>query len=106
MPIFCYSSHALLKFFTLSNLDNYIEHYMVTINAVIICGCVHCRLLNSLNLVASGLPVNSSPPGQSGCHFPNDIYLYIVMNEKLCILIKISLKFVLKDQIDDKPALV
>ena len=57
MPIFCYSSHALLKFFTLSNLDNYIEHYMVTINAVIICGCVCRRLLNSPNLVALGLSV-------------------------------------------------
>ena len=49
---------------------------------------------------------NSSPPGQNGCHFADEILKCISMNEKLCILIKISLKFVPKGQIDNKAALV
>ena len=34
--------------------------------------------------------INSSPPGQNVRRFADDIF----MNEKFCILIKISLKFV------------
>ena len=47
------------------------------------------------------LIVNSSPPG----HFA-DIFKCIFMNEKLCILVRISLKFVPKGPIDNKSALV
>ena len=36
----------------------------------------------------------------------DDIYKYIFVNEKLCILIKISMKFVPESQIDNNPALV
>ena len=50
--------------------------------------------------------VNSSSPGQNGCHFAEDILRYIFVNEKLCILIRISLKFVPKSPIDNTPALV
>ena len=35
---------------------------------------------------------NSSPTGQNGRHFPDDIFKCIFMNEKFCILIWISLK--------------
>ena len=49
---------------------------------------------------------NSSPPGQNGRHFADDIFGCIFMNEKFCILIKISLKFVPKGPIDNNPALV
>ena len=49
---------------------------------------------------------NSSPPGQKGHHFADDIFRCIFVNEKLCVLIKISLKFVPKDPIDNNPALV
>ena len=52
-----------------------------------------------------GSIINSSPPGQNGHHFAN-IFEYIFMNEKSCILIQISLKFVSKDPIDNKSALV
>ena len=44
-------------------------------------------------------------PGQNGRHF-TDISACIFMNEKFCILIRISLKFVPKDQIDNRSALV
>ena len=52
------------------------------------------------------LRVNSSPPGQNGRHFADGIFRCIFMNEKFCILIEISLKFVPKSPIDNNPALV
>ena len=45
--------------------------------------------------------VNSSPPGQNGCHFSDDNFKCIIMNEKFCILIQISLNFVPKGPIDN-----
>ena len=48
---------------------------------------------------------NLSPPGQNGHHFA-DVFKCIFMNEKFCISIKISLKFVPKGPIDNNPALV
>ena len=50
--------------------------------------------------------INSSPPGQIGHHFADDIFICMFENEKICILIEISLKFIPKDPIDNKPALV
>ena len=42
----------------------------------------------------------------NGRHFPDDIFKCIFMNEKFCILIRISLKFVAKGPINNIPALV
>ena len=51
------------------------------------------------------LSFNSSPaPEQNGCHFAHDIFGSIFMNEKICILIKISLRFVPNGTINNKPA--
>ena len=50
--------------------------------------------------------LNSSPPDQNGRHFADDIFRFIFVNEKFCILIKISLKYVPKGPIDNNPALV
>ena len=50
--------------------------------------------------------VNSSPLGQNDRHFTDNIFRCIFVNEKFCILVKISLKFVPKGLIDNKPALV
>ena len=44
--------------------------------------------------------------GQNGCHFTDDIFRCIFVNEKFCILVKIALKFVPKGPIDSNPALV
>ena len=44
--------------------------------------------------------------GQNGRHFTDDILKYISLNEDVWILIKISLKFVPKGQINNIPALV
>ena len=48
----------------------------------------------------------SSPPGQNGRHFTDDGSKCIFVNEKFCILIIISLKFLPKGPIDKNPALV
>ena len=50
--------------------------------------------------------IDSSPLGQNGCLFTDDIFRCIFINEKFCILIEISLKFVLKCPLDNDPALV
>ena len=52
--------------------------------------------------------INSSPPPpeQNWHHFADDIFRCIFVNEKFDILIKISLKFVPKGPIGNKPALV
>ena len=45
-------------------------------------------------------------PGQDGCHFADDIFTCIFINENCCILIKFSLKYVRKNPVDNNPALV
>ena len=50
--------------------------------------------------------LNLSPPGQNGRLFPDAIFKHIFMNEKFCILIQISLKFVPEGPINNNPALV
>ena len=50
--------------------------------------------------------LNSSPPGKNGHHFTDNIVRYIFVNEKFCILIKISLKFVAEGPVDNNPSLV
>ena len=47
--------------------------------------------------------INLPPPEQNGRHFVDDIFRCVFVDEKFCILIKISLKFV---PIDSKWALV
>ena len=49
---------------------------------------------------------NSSPPEQNGRHFTDDIFKYISTNEKFCISIQISLKFIPRGPIDNKSAMV
>ena len=50
-------------------------------------------------------PFDSSPPEQNGRPFA-DIFKYIFVNEKFCILIIISMKFVSKGQVNNIPASV
>ena len=49
---------------------------------------------------------NSSPLGQNGYHFADDNLRCIFVNENVCILIQISLKFVPWCPIDNKSVLV
>ena len=57
------------------------------------------RLLNFVYLIAN----ISSPPEQNDRHPTDGIFKYIFMNEKFCILINISLKFVPKGQVNNIP---
>ena len=50
--------------------------------------------------------INTLRPRQNGHHFPDDIFKWILVNEIIWILIKISLKFVPRGQIDNIPALI
>ena len=50
--------------------------------------------------------VNSSPPGQNGHHFADDIFKCIFINEMFCILNQLSLKFIPRGLINNIPALV
>ena len=50
--------------------------------------------------------INSFPPEQNGRRFAYDIFRSIFVNEKICNLIEMSLKFVPKGSIDNNPALV
>ena len=50
--------------------------------------------------------VNSSPPCQNGRYFAENIFKCIFMNEKFCISIQISLKFIPRGPSDNNSALV
>ena len=49
---------------------------------------------------------NTLRPRQNGCHFPDDIFKCIFLNENVWIPTKISMKFVPKGSINNIPALV
>ena len=51
-------------------------------------------------------PFNTLGPRQNGCHFADDTFQRIFMNENVRILVDISLKFVPKGLITNIPALV
>ena len=50
--------------------------------------------------------INSSPPGQNGRHFADDIFKHIFLNENVRIFIQFSLEFVPKGLIDNRSSLV
>ena len=87
---------------TFSLFLQFLETEMVLIFETIPCGKQgHIFTVCSISLV------NSSSPGQNGCHFTlYAIFRCIFVNENVCILIKISLKFVPKGPVDNKQALV
>ena len=59
-----------------------------------------------MQLKMINVDVYSSPPGWNDRHFADDIFKCIFVNERMCILINISLKFTPKDPIDNNPALI
>ena len=52
------------------------------------------------------LHFNTLRPRQNGCHFTDDIFKCIFLNENVSILIKMSLKFIPEGPINNIPALV
>ena len=59
-----------------------------------------------LTILKFKVQVNSSPPGQNGRHFADGIFKCIFLNEKCCILIRISFNVDPKGPINNKWALV
>ena len=53
----------------------------------------------------SSLYINTLRPRQNGCHFADDKFKCIFLNENVWIPIEISLKFVPKGSINNNPAL-
>ena len=82
-----YKQYLLINGLSWMNRDVYIDGTIIKLS----CYCAY---------------IYSSPPGQNGRHFADDIFRCHFVNEKLCILIKISLKFVPKGPTDNYPALV
>ena len=61
---------------------------------------------HTTQLFASVWAVNLyTPRGQNFIHFADDIFMWILLNEKFCISIQISLKFVPNGPIDNESAL-
>ena len=53
-----------------------------------------------------GTLINPSPPEQNGRRFAADVFRCIFVNEKFCILVEISLKFVSYGPIDNNTGFV
>ena len=53
-----------------------------------------CEMKHDSTYYINGIVFNTLRPRQDGRHFPDDILKRIFNNEKICILIRISLKFV------------
>ena len=62
------------------------------------------RHLLKSQLLAKAL--NTLRPRQHGCHFADDAFIWISLNENVCISFKISLKFVPYGPINKIPALI
>ena len=63
----------------------------------------HAQSCDLRTLLLAQINFNSSAPGQNGHRFADDSFRCIFVNEKFCILIEISLKFVPKGPIDNNP---
>ena len=74
------------------------SHYLAMMAWVIDAYIVACLLLSYC--------FNTLRPRQNGRHFPHNIFKWVFLNKKLWISIRISLKFVPKDPINNIPALV
>ena len=66
---------------------------------------------NTINIKAAlwvlmGWCFNTLRPRQNGCHFPDDIFKWIFLNENVWISINISRQFVLRGPINNIPTLV
>ena len=64
------------------------------------------KTANSISRIQGCMGFNRMTPEQNGRCFADDIFKCIFLNEKFCISVRISLKFVPKGQINNIPALV
>ena len=73
---------------------------------VLLTGTHLCQWCQIAEITIPNHLVNSSPPGQNGCHCAHDIFKRIFLNENIRISNHTSLKFVANGPIDNKSALV
>ena len=89
----CSSSHYYNGYLAPSTQSSNIVFYVYSVAAFTVSGSVIHAIINTLR------------PKQNGRHFAEDIFKLIFLNENEWILIKISLKFVPKGQINNIPSL-
>ena len=69
-------------------------------------GIPHFTTMSLFYFVSHFTEFNTLRPRQNGRNFPDHIFKPIFLNENVWIVIKISMKFVPKDPINNIPALV
>ena len=69
------------------------------------CGYRYC-FSEFVNVIYLHILFNTLRPRQNGCHFPDDIFKWIFLNENVWTWINISLKFVPRGPINNIPTLV
>ena len=74
--LICIWTNAWVNSGDASDLRCHCTHYDITVMGYVPCGSTRQHSLDS------------STPGQIGCHFTDDIFRCIFVNEKFCILIK------------------
>ena len=84
---------------TLENCSAYKELRLVWITIILSC-------LWPWSMISWPFAINTLRLRQNGCHFPDNIFKNIFLNENWWISIKISLKFILNGPINNIPALV
>ena len=96
------SKYTALLFTKISTkrFNRWISNSIVSITPTQVC----CWMTHAASITRDGY-INSSPPGQNVCHFTDDIFRCILVNEKFCISTTISPKFVSNVPIDNNPAL-
>ena len=87
-------SVSIALLFEINGLYSWKVHFLFCLHSNIYIMACHVELLTHL------------PPFKIADIFTDNIFRCIFVNEKICILIKISLKFVPKGSIDNNPALV
>ena len=90
-----FSSKKMNSYISFTNGVHFVQPPYVNmipqLNLVIIERMASC-CLRITKILFTSWPINSSPPAQNGRHFTDNIFRYIFVNEKFCILI-ISLNF-------------
>ena len=81
---------------------DFTENALDTMAKIIIWNYIFIHLYAS----SRGQWVNTLRPRQNGCHFTDDIFKCLFVNENIWISIKISLQFVPKGPMNNIPALV
>ena len=112
-PLYCFVSSEWdpklqrSSFFIISPSVFYLSEALVFMSCVQSCLAANMALFGYFCCSrASANNINTSPRGQYDGHFADDVFKWILLNEKFCILIQISLSFVPERPIDNKWALV